>query len=251
MDIRMFNEIFIHMKKLILTCCAAALFSAGALAQTQQPAKTESNQYRNTKKTERTEQKIDSATNEAEEGVRETGREVQQGAERTGDQAEQKSEQAGENIQRATEETGEDIRQGVNETGNAAGERVEELKKEGTTKSNQVKEDARQQGEQMKEGAEKTMNKVQGQVDSATSESSATDSGMAAAPVDVVDGKEGPMGEVVYKFGDDMFYIDQTKEKKLVKVKDSELKESRHQVRVSDNPVSTDSKKKGKRSNKG
>jgi hypothetical protein len=226
-----------HMKKVLLTTCAAALFVIAGMAQQQQKTKTGSDKYRSTKKTEQAiDQPQDSALNKAEQGVKETGRDIKEGTRRAGDE-----------IERAAEETGEELKEGgekVKESAETAGDSIEEG-------ASQARDEVRETGQQMKEGAERTMEKV----DNATSDQPSMDSSDAsrAAQMDVeaVDGKEGPAGEVVYKFGDDYFYIDQAKEKKLVKIEESSLKESRHHVKVSTNPVTSDSKTKGKKSNKG
>lgn len=51
--------------------------------------------------------------------------------------------------------------------------------------------------------------------------------------VEVVENKEGPNSEVVYKFQGEMFYVDRD-EKKLVKAEESELKDATHETIVKD-----------------
>lgn len=51
--------------------------------------------------------------------------------------------------------------------------------------------------------------------------------------VEVVENKEGPNSEVVYKFQGEMFYVDRD-EKKIVKAEESELKDATHETIVKD-----------------
>jgi hypothetical protein len=51
--------------------------------------------------------------------------------------------------------------------------------------------------------------------------------------VEVVENKEGPNSEVVYKFQGEMFYVDRDK-KELVKAEESELKDATHETIVKD-----------------
>jgi MFS superfamily sulfate permease-like transporter len=52
--------------------------------------------------------------------------------------------------------------------------------------------------------------------------------------VEVVESKEGPNSEVVYRYQGDLFYVDR-EEKKLVKADESELKDATHKTIVKDN----------------
>ena len=52
--------------------------------------------------------------------------------------------------------------------------------------------------------------------------------------VEVVESKEGPNSEVVYKFQGEMFYVDRN-EKKIVKADESELKDATHKTIVKEN----------------
>jgi hypothetical protein len=52
--------------------------------------------------------------------------------------------------------------------------------------------------------------------------------------VEVVESKEGPNSEVVYRYQGELFYVDR-EEKKLVKADESELKDATHKTIVKDN----------------
>ena len=72
--------------------------------------------------------------------------------------------------------------------------------------------------------------------------------GITADEVQVVEDKEGPNNEVVYEIDGDMFYVDREK-KELVKVKKSDLKDSKHEIEIKEGTASgDDSKMKNKKS---
>jgi hypothetical protein len=52
--------------------------------------------------------------------------------------------------------------------------------------------------------------------------------------LEVLESKEGPNSEVVYKYQGGLFYIDR-EQKKMVKVEETDLKDSKSQVIVKDN----------------
>lgn len=58
--------------------------------------------------------------------------------------------------------------------------------------------------------------------------------------VEIVENKEGPNSEVVYKFQGEMFYVDRD-EKKIVKADESELKDATHETIVKDARAARDS----------
>ena len=60
-----------------------------------------------------------------------------------------------------------------------------------------------------------------------------------APELEIVEGKEGPNSEVVYKYQDEYFYVDR-EQKKVVKAKESELQDAKHEVIVKDAEQSTD-----------
>jgi hypothetical protein len=51
--------------------------------------------------------------------------------------------------------------------------------------------------------------------------------------LEVVEGKEGPNNEVVYKYQGEMFYVDRNNQK-IVKAKEADLQDSKHEVIVKD-----------------
>lgn len=67
--------------------------------------------------------------------------------------------------------------------------------------------------------------------------------------VEVVESKEGPNSEVVYRFQGDLFYVDR-EEKKLVKADESELKDATHKTIVKDNITATRERDNSSRRNR-
>jgi hypothetical protein len=217
------------MKKLLLTGITAALFSVAAIAQEQDSLQNENNQFReNQEQTDPAEQAVDSVSTDFQEGVNEAEQEMDQAEDtlqQESNELRQDAERAGEKIEESAEEAGEDIKE--------AGEDIEE--------------GAERTGEQMEENAEEAAEEVDQQTDKALnnmnddSESTSGDSqSSATAPeLEVVEGKEGPNNEVVYKYQDEYFYIDREK-KEVVKAEESDLEDADHKVIVKESEKSGD-----------
>jgi hypothetical protein len=146
------------------------------------------------------------------EGVRDS---VEQDAEKLGDYLKESSDKAKENAQDA----GNVIRQGSDQA----------------LDTQQAEEDKTRTSAQDQEGKEAA---------SANSGEAMTPQN-PPTPIEVVEDKEGPNNEVVYKFNDEMWYVDR-ETKQMVKADESQLKDSKHKVMVHDGLAKDDSNKKKK-----
>jgi hypothetical protein len=201
------------MKKFILTGCAVALFSIGTMAQVQDTASINNNLRQDAQETE---QNVDSASNELQQGAERTGEQIEQGAERTGDQIQQSADSAGNEIQQGAERTGDQIQQGVEQTG----DQIENRTDDATDKTDQDRPSAQGQGQD---------GNVTGTDNSVSSANAAPQS-----EIEVLEDKEGPNNQVVYKYQGGLYYVDK-EEKKLVKIEESQLKDAEHKAIISDN----------------
>jgi hypothetical protein len=64
----------------------------------------------------------------------------------------------------------------------------------------------------------------------------------APSELEVVEGKEGPNNEIVYKFKGEMYYVDR-ESKQMVKADGAKLKDSKHDVMVHEGANTSKSKK--------
>jgi hypothetical protein len=227
------------MKKILLTGCAALLFSIAGLAQQQQQKKTQSSDYRTDKKVE---QAADSTYNDADstlnQGVQRAGQDIENKADETSQDLQQGGERVGNQIDSASQQAGQDIQQGAQKVGD------------------ETKEGVQKAGDDMKQGVDRAAGEIDSTQTGTTSSSNkndnqstvtATESGEPQPyhDVEVVEDKEGPNGEVVYKFSDGFYYVDREKEKKLVKIEESQLKDIKHKVIVKTAGNTNKSKRKG------
>ncbi|MEX1240664.1 MAG: hypothetical protein WEB30_13145 [Cyclobacteriaceae bacterium] len=227
------------MKKLLLTGITTALFSIAAIAQEKDTTQNESSQYRQSEEMQQdpAERAADSVSTDFQEGVNETEQEIDQAednlqqesnelrqdAEETGEDIEEGAERAGEDIDQAAEETGEDIEQGAERTG----DEIEQSTDQAVDKT-----------EQAADGTLNEMNKdLESSVEGKNQQGSADHK--TASELEVVENKEGPNNEVVYKYQDEYFYIDRDK-KTVVKAKESELEDAGHKVVVKEGKKSSD-----------
>jgi hypothetical protein len=257
------------MKKILLTGIAAVFFAIGSMAQTQQQKNksTESNQYRKGNES-RTKQRVDSVGNTIDSNAEKTGRDIKQDVKRTGNEIDRSAEQAGQNMKEGAQRTEDSVQQGAQRTGQSIQSGAERT-------GNTVREGVNNTGDAIQNGAQRTQdqmnqstpqeeknqsqnssmrNSSRGNNDSMNGNAAATDANTTTQnPVEVVDSKEGPNNEVVYKYQGELYYIDR-KEQKLVKAEESQLKDAKNKAVVSTNPVSTDSKTskmKNRKSTKG
>lgn len=236
------------MKKVILSCAAALMCMAG-LAQEQQEKK-ESNEYRRTenpRKGVRWEIDTTSVNQDTiwfdEQGNRleyhgslnyrqNTDTEMNRNTEQTLDTLQQ-------DVERETRETEQSIRTEAD-----------------TTEREVIRETIRE-GEQVQDEAERKETEVRRSLSNQNSDTDAasgdtmtgSDEQPATVPdIEVVEGKEGPENQVVYKYQGSLWYVDR-KEKIMVKANESDLKDVTHKITVHEgtvsNPKAKNKKSKG------
>lgn len=196
-------------------------------------------------------QGIDRAGQRLENQADETGNDLRQGAEKI----DQGVERTGDELQEGAQKVGTETKEGVQRAGQEveqAGDRVmNEMDTTGTGSTSSGENDS-VQTEQPAEGdmnrTDTTGTGATSSVENKTDSQQAVNATESGEPqpkvyhdVTVVEDKEGPNGEVVYKFNDGHYYVDRTKEKKLIKIEESELKDIKHKV-----IVKTGGKKSGK-----
>jgi hypothetical protein len=246
-----------YMKKILLSCAAALLCIAG-LAQEQQE---QSNQYRRDQQNTRARWIIDTTSvtrdtiwfdaegnrleNTADEGSQNyrqnTDTEMQRNTDQTLDTLQQ-------DVERETEETEQRIRNEADTTEEAGREVIREMERAG----NEVEREAQQTGDTLQEEAGRKANEVRNNAvktdETTPSGSEGIQTQTSVAPdIEVVEGKEGPENQVVYKYQGEMWYVDR-EEKKMVKAKESDLIDTKHKVMVHEGTATNDpaGKKKSK-----
>lgn len=217
------------MKKLMLAC-TAALFSIVALAQeTQQDStRTETDQYRQERQ-QQTEQNMDTTS------VDSVSNEFREAAE----QIENEGEKELDTLQQDATEMRDTLVEQGNDVGN-------ELKNE----AREMRDSARQDTEQAIQPMQNDPQTEKAATDQGASTMSSENSGENSTPseLEVVEGKEGPNNEVVYKFKGEMWYVDR-ESKQMVKADESKLKDSKHKVMVHEGS-STNAKSKNNKKGK-
>jgi hypothetical protein len=255
------------MKKLMLVC-TAALFSVAVYAQENQQdsTRTETDQYRQDRQ-QQTEQNMDttsmdSTSNQYREDAQQIKTEgegaidsVQQDATQMRDTLVEQGNNAGtelnnearemrDSVRSETEQMGTTIEQGAeratNKVENSVNATRDDLKQGATNTGNQVKQSAEQAGQ------------ATGVTPTTEAQSSSTmtseNSGENTTPseLEIVEGKEGPNNEVVYKFKGEMWYVDR-ESKQMVKADESKLIDSKHDVMVHEGTTTSKTKKSNKR----
>lgn len=207
------------MKKLLLTICSVAFISLAGMAQQDT---TQTNQYRPIRP-QPYEQPVDSV--DINEDAREQGQDIRRGADTTGYE-----------MERETEQPATDTLQG--QSGNEF-QRNPEQEQQGEERSND-----------MNQGTPPDQSEAQGR--DASSDGSASMDGPASpqSEVEVLDSKEGPNNEVVYKINGELYYVDRN-EKKLVRANESELKDSSHEVEIHEGTASEDNADRPKKKSRG
>jgi hypothetical protein len=271
------------MKKLLLTACTAALISIAGLAQDQQQNRTDNNSYRSNdqNQTDTTSIGSDAQTHQdgstdvglhdatpqhsdnAAEDAKQSEDNVQQQADQAGDSIHEDAEQTGDAIQQGADQAGQSMREGAEKTGDAVQEGADKTGdaiREGADKTGAaIQNGAKQSGEAVQQGAadvrstmtpneqpadQQNSDKAMGSESKDTMAESGTNT-PSMSEVEVIDSKEGPNNEVVYRFKGETFYVDRDK-KELVKVTDeSQLKDAKDKAIVKDGMHSQDSHKKG------
>jgi hypothetical protein len=192
------------MKKIILTGIAAAMFSFAAVAQQQDSTQTPSNQYQPSDQQQQNPATVDTASTQYQQG----------------DQYQQQQEPSNQFNQDATQS-----RDSVNQNDMEPGNQIQQ-----NPEQSQDMQPGQPQSENMNyqrsEKSDTTLNQMNDQF-----RSSVQGEAMTAPDVEVVKDKEGPDNQVVYQYQGELYYVDRDK-KELVKAKESELQDAKHDVIV-------------------
>jgi hypothetical protein len=267
---RMFKLNIADMKKLMLTGISAAFLSIAALGQEQNTDQDNRNQFRQTEEqqqqsadsistdfrqgvneaeqeAEQAEDNLQQESNEFRRDAREAGENIEEGAERTGNQIEEGAEETSEDVEKAAEQTGEDIEQAADETGEDIRQGVErtgdEIEEETDEATIEVQD---QNGEQR---TEQTLNNMNQEFRS-TVDPNGQDTPMEMPEIEVVESKEGPDNQVVYKYQGEFYYVDREKQE-LVKAEESELEDADHRVIVKEGNEESQNNESARRNNRG
>jgi hypothetical protein len=254
------------MKKLWLTACAAACFGMACMAQEQQDStRNQSNQYRNNANQSDSTDRVQGSKSTRIHMQTDNSDSVQNARPQTsgehlGNEINEIDSTASDSLNNSIDRSNQmqnrsNFRQSVDSAGaeikddvNRARQRIEN---EGERAGNRLKSDA----ENMRDDST-NRNQSGNRSYSDQSQNNPTDStsmdgqALTSSPIEVVPDKEGPNNEVVYKFRDEMYYVDRDK-KEMVKVKDSDLKESKAELMIHEGPVTKDVAKSKRKSNRG
>jgi hypothetical protein len=252
------------MKKLWLTACAAACFGIACMAQEQQDStRNQSNQYRNNanqsdstdrvqgSKSTRIHMQTDNSDSlqnaRPQTSGEHLGNEINEIDSTATDSLNNNMDRSNQQMQNRSNFR-HDVDSAGTEIKNDAHQAGQHLRNEGERAGNRLKSDAEKVRDDVKnEGTTRTRDSI----DNDSTQSTSQGQGMAmSSPVEVVPDKEGPNNEVVYKFRDEMYYVDREK-KEMVKVKGSELKDSKAELTIHEGPVAKDVAKTKRKSHRG
>jgi hypothetical protein len=269
------------MKKLWLTACAAACFGIACMAQEQQDStRNQSNQYRNNANQSDSTDRVQGHKSTRIHMQTDNSDSVQNARPQTsgehlGNEINEIDSTATDSLNNATDRSNQQMqnrsnfRQNVDSTSteikNKADRTGQQLRDEGERAGNRLKSDAEEMRDDVNNRATKSR-------DSMTNDSTGSQSGMRnnynqsenmssdstsngqsmsmSSPVEVVPDKEGPNNEVVYKYRNEMYYVDREK-KEMVKVRDSELKDSKAELTIHEGPMTKDVAKAKRKSHRG
>jgi hypothetical protein len=167
----------------------------------------------------------DQAKDSVEQDAKELGNYLKQSSDKAAD----KTREAGESVKQGAEQAGQSMQQGVQEAGNTI--------RNGNDRSldtRQAEEDKTRTTAQDRENQKSDNTSNTGTMNSTSNmEGSSQNGNMGGtpSPVEVVDGKEGPNNEIVYKYNGELWYVDR-ETKQMVKADESKLKDSKHDVMV-------------------
>jgi hypothetical protein len=238
-----------HMKKVILFCAAALMCMAG-LAQEQQEKK-ESNEYRRTenpRKGVRWEIDTTSVNQDTiwfdEQGNRVEDQDSQNYRQNTDTEMNRNTEQTLDTLQQDVERETREAEQNIRDEADT------------TEAGREVIQETIRAGEQVQDEAERKETEVRRSMDNQDRDTaSASGDTMTASneqpatgpDIEVVEGKEGPENQVVYKYQGSLWYVDR-KKKEMVKANESELKDVKHQIMVHEGTAASNPKAKNKKS---
>jgi hypothetical protein len=269
------------MKKLWLTACAAACFGIACMAQEQQDStRNQSNQYRNNANQSDSTDRVQGSKStrihmQTDNSDSLQNQRTQTSGEHLGNEINEidsaATDSLNNNIDRADKQMQNrsnfrhDVDSARTEIKNDADRTSQQLRNEGERTGNRLKSDAEKVRDDVNESTTRTRDssdndatqnqsgtRNNNQSSGNTSMDSPSDNqGMAmSSPVEVVPDKEGPNNEVVYKFRDEMYYVDREK-KEMVKVEGAELKDSKAELTIHEGPITKDVAKAKRKSHKG
>jgi Ni/Co efflux regulator RcnB len=151
-------------------------------------------------------------------------------------QEENQNQDNSNELQRRTDEAGNEIKQ-----------ETDEVKQDAEEAGNELKQDAEETKEKMEEDTDRARDLESESKPEASIENNAqpTDNAMNAPPqetVEVLEDKEGPDNQVVYKYQDGLYYVDKEK-KELVKIEESQLKDAEHKAIVKEGSATSENQK--------
>jgi hypothetical protein len=150
-------------------------------------------------------------------------------------QEENQNQDNSNELQRRTDEAGNEIKQ-----------ETDEVKQDAEQTGNEIKQDAEETKEKMEEDTDRARDLESESKPEASIENNTqpTDNAMNAPqePVEVLEDKEGPDNQVVYKYQDGLYYVDKEK-KELVKIEESQLKDAEHKAIVKEGSATSDTQK--------
>ena len=197
------------MKKLLLTLFAGALFTIGAMAQIQEDTTATDNNLTDMQPAG----EADRPGEDVERGREDARDSVQQGTERTSggiQEGVQPREESNDAIERNADKTQPEFKEGIDNN-------------EGSIRSGS---DETERKSEAPENTEDAIEKGTSSLNTApppVSEAEAAQMRVATGPeIEVVESREGPMNEVVYKYKGEMFYVDRNNNS-IVKVEDGDL----------------------------
>ena len=216
------------MKKILLTGVAAACLSFAAVAQQRDSTQTQSNQYQQSDQQQQNRAATDTASTQYRQGDQQQGAQYQQ------QQSDQNQQQPSNQFNQNADQSRDSLNQNdMERPGNQMQQNREQSQgmqpgvPQNGNMNNQNDNTGRQPGN---EQGNATMNQMG---------SSSQGQANAAPDVEVVKDKEGPDNQVVYQYKGDLYYIDRDK-KELVKAKESDLQDAKHDVTVEEGSANVD-----------
>jgi hypothetical protein len=223
------------MKKGIFTTLIVALLTVAAFAQNRQS--TDNNNYRKTQPKRTTaEQKLDSTGNVIDSSAQKATEDIREDAGQTRDQ-----------LQGDVNKPGNDVRDSMNNNRPQDSTTLQgqgELQK---TTDDQLPPESKEDQKRPQDG---TINQSGTQTDLNNQADASQQPTQNYQSIEVDDTKEGPDNQVVYKYQGGLYYVDR-KANKMVKANPSDLRDSKSKVIIHEGAVTTKSKNKVKKSNKG
>jgi hypothetical protein len=147
-----------------------------------------------------------------------------------------------QDVERATRETEQNIRTEADTTAEAGREVIQETVRAGEQVQNETERKETEVRQSLNNQNSSDTDSASGDAMAGSDEQSAT-----GPDIEVVEGKEGPENQVVYKYQGSLWYVDRD-EKKMVKANESDLKDVKHKMTVHDGTTTSNPKAKNKKS---